>query len=154
MKKPLSLIFSMSLLACLSFTTGCSDDDEAQPDPREERLDLLAGQESKAWKIFSLHMNGANVTSFLEECNVDDHYVLYRDGKGEVLGMEDKCVDNEPSTLASGSWELDEDLETMSLNLPPLMMENVEILELTEERLQLRKVEDQETIMVTYQAAE
>lgn len=155
MQKQLNLILTFFLIGCLGLLAGCKDEDnEPETDPREETLQMLRGQEGKTWTIHTVHVNGANATSLLEDCNRDDLYIFYPEGEGEVQGHENKCMENEPSTLVSGSWELHEDLETLSLNLPPFFEEDVEILELTDERLQIRKEEDGETIMVTFHAAE
>lgn len=147
------LIFSA---AFLGFLSSCSDDDTVEEtNPREETLRMLAGEESKSWMLSSVHYNGANVTTvFLEECSRDDIYIFYRNGEGEILGNELTCMDDEPDVVATGSWELHDDLETMNLQLPPLFDEDVEILDLNDDRLQVRKEEEGDTFEAIFLAVE
>lgn len=155
MNKHYPLFLLVFFAASFGFLGSCSDDDTAETDPREETLQMLSGTESKSWMLSTIHLNGANVTNlYLDECNRDDIYVFYRNGEGEILGNELKCIDGEPDQIASGTWELHEDLKTMNLNLSPFFDEDVEILDLTDDRLQIRKEEDGETVMATYLAVE
>lgn len=145
------VFFAVSLISLGS----CSDDEAVETPPREETLEMLAGEQHKNWMISTVQVNNFDATSsLLDECNLDDLYVFYRTGEGKILSNELKCTEDEPDQIATGSWELHDDLATMNLQLPPFFDDSVEIMDLTDDRLRLRKEEDEDVVVVTFLATE
>lgn len=145
------VFFALSLI----FLGSCSDDETVETPPREETLQMIAGEEQKSWRISTIQVNNIDATSnLLDDCNLDDLYVFHRNGEGEILNNELKCTEDEPDQIATGSWELHDDLATMSLQLPPFFDDSVEIMDLTDDRLRLSKEEDDDVVVVTFLATE
>lgn len=151
--------FLCLLFFCFSVLSGCNDDasdkePEVEKDPHTETQLLLTGQESKSWMLELVTLSNIDVTLFyLESCDRDNPYVLYRNGEGELQNGEEACSEDEPELLAKGNWELNEDLVTLSIKMGE-MSRDFTILELSEETLKVEMVFEGQNLIATYKAVD
>ncbi|MBA4055166.1 MAG: hypothetical protein C0490_10675 [Marivirga sp.] len=85
--------------------TGCKDDD-ADPLPFENQVELLAGKknESKTWIVESVTVNGTGLD--LEACDADNIFTFYNNDLQEyklTFGAL-KCDPAHPTLLEEGTW--------------------------------------------------
>ena len=116
---------------CLLFTSCKDDDDEPAAPPTEE--ELIAGKDTKTWKIQYITVMG--VVQEPEECNTDDELVFYSNKDLIYKNNDLKCTFAEPSTMA-GKWSLSEDKKMINISAGPITG-TAAIDDLTADRLKI-----------------
>jgi hypothetical protein len=89
-------------LLLLFFALGCSKPDRA---PLPENIQRLTNGDYKDWRLEKVVYLLLNVTSQVPECQKDEIYRFYVDGKGEIRSGAVPCEPNEPEVQNRGTWE-------------------------------------------------
>jgi hypothetical protein len=89
-------------LLLLFFVLGCSKPERA---PLPENILRLTGGDYKDWRLEKVVYLLLNVTSQVPDCQKDEIYRFYVDGKGEIRSGAVPCEPNEPEVQNRGTWE-------------------------------------------------
>ena len=103
---------SLSLLL-LMLMAACGTSEEKGTLTLSENMQRLTNGEYKDWQLQKATYYKIDVSSQLPECQRDEIFRFYADGKGEVRSGTVACTASEPEVQATGRWELNSTGDTM-----------------------------------------
>lgn len=113
------LFFSVAVISC--------NDDDADPQPFERQVELLAGKanESKSWIVESVIVNGGELE--LEPCDADNIFTFYNNALQEykLTSGALKCGSSIPTLLEEGAWMFTTDGKMLIISANKIFETNV-----------------------------
>lgn len=101
------------VLLLLMLMAGCGRSEEKGTLTLSENMQRLTNGEYKDWRLQKATYYKIDVSGQLPECQRDEIFRFYADGKGEVRSGAVACTDSEPEVQATGRWELNSTGDTM-----------------------------------------
>ncbi len=128
---------AIALFISSSFFISCDkdDDENVQPDPVDPKIELIAGNNSKTWRLVNIKISTG--VENLSDCEADNTLTFrtdstYTDNKGAIACPEDTFISNE------ANWEFDQNFageEKLYLGVVPY-----DVLELNQNSLKIKQV--------------
>lgn len=137
MKKLLLGVFALSLIA-----VSCKKDEDDAP----TKAQLLTNGSSKTWKIDKVFIDGNDLSSLLEPCDLDDNFIFRSDFTYEENEGETKCDSADAQIGDTGVWAFaDNETKLISVSTGETEPDTVTITTLTESNFKISSVEDGQT---------